>query len=202
MKTSLACSAWLISLVLAGCGQPGQQAQAPAAHPTSPTPTVGAQAVGSAPVVDDLRAEPISANVVDSAALSGQACSLDTVDGSYATQLKLSTGGSHSFRGWVASHLQQPAGRFEIVLVGTNDFAARANTGVARPDVAASLKNPKLVDAGFEASVDLGSVPAGHYAVRFLMQGNAGSYWCDTKKELVLQASVKDDAQSPVSTGV
>lgn len=167
------------TLVLTACGQSGQQS-------TNST----AQAPSSAEIATPVPAgsvQPVSAGDVNSAVLSGQACSLDAVDGDYAAQVSMDKGKPHVFRGWLENNQQKPAGKFRIVMVGANDFAIPAETGVPRPDVATALKNPALADSGFNLSVNLDSVPSGDYTVRFLMQTNGKAYWCDAKKSVVLK---------------
>lgn len=167
------------ALVLTACGQSGHQ-------PASST----VQAPSSAEITTPVPAgsvRPVSAGDVNSAALSGQACSLDAVDGDYAAQISLNKGKPHVFRGWLENNQQEPAGEFRIVMVGTQNFAIPAETGVPRPDVATVLKNPALENSGFNVSVDLGSLPSGDYTVRFLMQTGGDAYWCDAKKTLDLQ---------------
>jgi len=167
------------ALVLTACGQSGQQ-------PANST----IQAPSSAEITTPLPAgsvQPVSAGDVNSAALSGQACSLDAVDDDYAAQVSLDKGKPHVFRGWLENNQQKPAGRFRIVMVGAQDFAIPAETGVPRSDVATALKNPALEDSGFNVSVDLGSMPSGDYTVRFLMQTDGKMYWCDAKKNIMLK---------------
>ncbi|HKZ10549.1 MAG TPA: hypothetical protein VJL61_07570 [Rhodanobacteraceae bacterium] len=167
------------ALVLTACGQSGQQ-------PANSTTSAPASAEITTPVPAG-SVQPVPAGDVTSAALSGQACSLDAVDGDYAERVSLDKGKPHVFRGWLENNQQKPAGKFRIVMVGAQDFAVPAETGVSRPDVATTLKNPALEDSGFNASVDLGSMPSGDYSVRFLMQTDGKMYWCDAKKNVVLK---------------
>lgn len=179
MKKALALVSSLAVFALSACGQSGQQPASSTMQPSS-----SAEATAPAPAGS---VQPVPASEVNSASLSGQACSLDTIDGDYAAQVTLDKGKTHVFRGWLENDEQKPAGDFRIVLVGSQDYGMSAKTGVSRPDVAAGQNNPALTDAGFNASANLDSLPSGKYGIRFLMQTNDKTYWCDAKKSAVLK---------------
>lgn len=179
MNNKWALATPLAALVLAACGPSGQQS---ANSTTQPPPSAEATTPVPAGSVHS-----VLAGVVNSATLSGQACSLDSVDGNYAAQVTLSKGKAHVFRGWLENNQQKPAGEFQFVLAGTQDFGIPAATGVQRPDVASGQNNPALANAGFNFSVNLDSLPSGDYAIRFLMQTSGKTYWCDAKKTVVLK---------------
>lgn len=146
--------AGLAALALAACGQ------------TSQSPSVsapGSAPAASAPVAPEssASAQPIASAVVAGAKLFGQACSPDTIDGSYDARVTLDRTKPHAFRGWLENDRQKSPGKFQIVLVGNRDFAIEAHTGIARPDVAVSLKNPTLADAGSNVAASLQPVDAG-----------------------------------------
>lgn len=179
MNVKLAAVSLLAPFALAACGQSGQQPADSSALPPSPAAVAAPVPAGSV--------QPIPASVAASAELSGQACSLDTIDGNYAAQVSLDKSKPHAFRGWLENNLQKPPGAFQIVLVGAQDFGLPAKTGHPRPDVASGQNNPALADAGFDVSVSLDSLPSGKYAVRFLMQTDGKAYWCDARKSVVLE---------------
>lgn len=178
----------LAPLAMVACGQTSQSpsvsapVSAPVASGAAAAPAGAAQSPESSS-----NAQPIASATVAAAKLSGQACSLDTIDGSYDTRVTLDKGKLHTFRGWLENNQQKSAGGFQVVLVGDKDFAFDAHTGVARPDVASGQHNPALADAGFNVAVSLGSLPNGEYAVRYLMQASGTLYWCDVKKSVVLR---------------
>lgn len=163
---------------LAGCGQSGQQS----------TGTTGTQpsAEHTTPVTAS-SIQPVAAGVVSSAQLSGEPCSLDSVDGSYAARVPLSKSKPAIFRGWLESHQRHPAGSFSLVLIGKQAYGIPAKTGVDRPDVASGRNDPGLEAAGFNFSAILDVLPAGDYSVRFLMSEGGKAYWCDTKKTVILR---------------
>jgi len=166
------------ALVLTACGQSGQQPANSTVQAPSSAETTTLVPAGSV--------QPVSAGDVNSAALSGQACSLDAVDGDYAAQVSLDKGKPHVFRGWLETNQHKPAGAFRIVMVGARNFAFPAETAVPRPDVATALKNPALANSGFNVSVNLDSLPSGDYTVRLLMRTDGNAYWCDTKKSMII----------------
>lgn len=176
----------LAALALAACGETGQSPSATAAGPTAPA-SKSAAAVAAVQTDSSTSAQPIASSTVAAAVLSGQACSLDTIDNSYDAHVTLDKNRPHAFRGWLENDKQKPAGEFQIVLAGNKDFAIRAHTGNARPDVASALKNPALGTAGFNVSANLSSLLAGQYEIRLLMSAGAKAYWCDVKKTVRLK---------------
>lgn len=178
--------AGVAALALAACGQTSQSpsVSAPGSAPAASAPVSSADAT-VAPE-SSASAQPIASAVVAGAKLSGQACSLDTIEGSYDARVTLNRTKPHAFRGWLENDQQKAAGEFQIVLAGNEDFAIDAHTGIARPDVAASLHNPALADAGFNVAGNLDAVPVGEYRVQLLMQMNGNGRMCETKKSLTL----------------
>lgn len=176
MNNKVTMVALIGALALSACGQNGDQTPK-MAQPTEPEITTPASSAS---------VQPIATSVVTSAKLTGQSCSLDSIDGNYAARVQLAKGKAHVFRGWLESVQQKAAGAFDLVLVGNQDYSVAAETGVARPDVAKGENNPALATAGFNISVDLDSLPTGEYAVRFLMKSDNGAFWCDAKKGIVV----------------
>lgn len=177
----------LAALALAACGQTNQppptsaSASAPvASEPAAPVATTTAPESSAS-------AQPIASAIVADAKLSGQACSLDTIDGSYSTnRLTLARGQPHVFRGWVLDPGKQPPGAFSVVLKGTQDFAVATSTGQTRKDVSEYFKNPAALTAGFKVSADLSTVPVGDYRIIFLMQKSTDASFCDSGKDIVI----------------
>lgn len=163
------------ALVLAACGQSGQQATAPTQSAAS-TITAPTTAIAT----DDARS--LDSSVLTAAKPTGQPCSLDS-------EPQLQLGKSYVFRGWLLDPSRQPAGKFDVALVGNQDFAIAATTGFSRPDVGAYMKDPALAAAGFKFSTTIESVPVGGYEVRLLIKRGADVYACDTGKTLIVGRS-------------
>jgi len=137
-------------------------------------------------VVNEADVKPVTSDVFSSLKVSGQPCSLDSIDGDYASKLGLIKGETHVFRGWLANHVRVAAGKFELVLSsGERNFGIPVSTGTPRPDVAKGLHAPALASAGFNFSTTLSAIPPGDYQVRFLLAEEGGvAYWCDAKKTI------------------
>ncbi len=62
-------------------------------------------------------------------------------------------------------------------------------TEISAPEDILSQISPKiaLATAGFNFSVDLNTVSAGEYSLRFLMGSGNEAFWCDAKKSVVVQ---------------
>lgn len=172
MNKKLALVSSLAAFALAACGQSGQQATAPmqsaASAITAPTTAIP---------TDD--AQPLDSSVLAAAKPTEQPCSLDS-------EPQLQLGKPYVFRGWLLGPSRQPAGKFDVAMVGNQDFAIAATTGFSRPDVGAYMKDPALAAAGFEFSTTIESVPVGRYEVRLLIKRGADVYVCDTGKTLMV----------------
>lgn len=176
MNKKLAIPALIGVLALTACGQNGHQtgSSTQKAEPEATT------SISSASV------QPIANSALTAAKLTGQACSLDSVDGNYAVRVRLAKGTSHVLRGWLEDKQQKPAGSFHLILSGDKNFSVPATTGVARPDVASGQSNPALAKAGFNLSIDFETLPAGEYTVRFLMGSGDEASWCNAKKSIIV----------------
>lgn len=60
--------------------------------------------------------------------------------------MKLVSGKSHVFCGWLLNVAKQPAGQFSFVLKGFRNFSIPVSTGVASAGVADFFKNSALSD--------------------------------------------------------
>lgn len=159
-----------VSLLL-GCGRAGQQTSSPAAQ--SPTSTEAASIVSAASV------QVIPDGEVKSALWTKQPCSLDS-------DPNITVGKQNHLRGWFLGPSRQPAGKFSFVLLGEQDFAMLAETGVWRPDVGAYMKDKALSAAGYAFSSTFESVPKGSYDVRLMVKEGRDTYFCDTGKKLIV----------------
>ena len=172
------------ALLVAACS--GFDQPPPAQGTQASTDAQPATPVEGTTAVDESGVVPVTADAISSANLSGQPCSLDSIDGNFGPSVALEKGEPHVLRGWLASPGRAAAGKFELVLVSEGQgFGIPATTGTLRPDVAEGLQAPALADAGFNISTTLSSVPAGSYQARFLMAAEGGaSFWCDAGKTI------------------
>lgn len=167
----------IAALALVACGQGGNQTSGS----TQPKEAEATTPVVSASVL------PIANSAVTAAHLTGQPCSLDSIDGNYSERVQLTKDQSHVFRGWLEDSMQKPAGTFQLIFLGNKSFSVQAKTGGARPDVALGQSNSALETAGFSFSVNLNTIPTGEYSVRLLIGSRDGASWCDTRKSVLVQ---------------
>lgn len=175
-KSILAVTA-IASLILVGC----RERAASTADAAGSTEQVRQEQVAASP--SEATASPMDASLLAAASWTRHACSLDMVDRG-PPDASLAKGTRHSFEGYVLDQSGQPAGAFSLVLKGAQTLAFPVTTGKSRPDVAEYFKNPSLASAGFEFSNTLASVPAGKYAVWYLIDRDSEKFFCDTGKSI------------------
>lgn len=171
---------------LAGCGNNEQQ---------TPSGVHGNMVSTSSPAVPELttavaedKIQSLGPDVLAAAQSTNAPCSLDSIDGNYfKDQVKLASGKSHVFRGWLLDEAKRPAGNFSFVLKGPHDYAIPTTTGVVRNDVGDYLKDPVLSGAGFNFSTTLTSLLAGEYHVTFVVQRDQKAYFCDSGKTFTVE---------------
>lgn len=171
---------------LAGCGKNDQQAPSGVQDNVVSTKNPAASEVTMAVAEDKI--QPLGSDVLAAAQSTNAACSLDSVDENYFKgQVKLTSGRSHVFRGWLLDETRHPAGNFSFVLKGMHNYAISAKTGVVRNDVGDYFKDPTLSDAGFNFSTTLTSISAGEYRVTFVIQRDQKAYFCDSGKTFTVE---------------
>lgn len=173
-------------LTLAGCGNNEQQ---------TPPNVQGNVASTSSPAVPEVttavaedKIQSLGPDVLASAQSTDAPCSLDSIDGNYfKDQVKLASGKSHVFRGWLLDETRHPAGNFSFVLKGPHNYAIPTKTGVVRNDVGDYFKDSALSDTGFNFSTTLASISAGEYHVTFVIQRDQKAYFCDSGKTFIVE---------------
>lgn len=116
-------------------------------------------------------------------------CQLDIVSGQPATpQVNVRREAGVALEGWVFENGQPQIAKLSVILVqGTDAYAAKANGGLARPDVAQAFGIPELGNTGFSTMTDLINVPAGQYALWVANGSSATDKACDLKVILNLE---------------
>ncbi len=168
--------ALLGAVAMTSCGQSAQQQDVTSSGEAQSKSMPVVASSGSPHVIDP--------SVIASAKPTGQPCSLDSIDDSYAKQVVVAAGKPHVFRGWLLNASRQPAGKFSLILEGTQAFAIAAHTGASRPDVGTYLGEPKLSGAGFEFESSLAKIPVGNYKLMLLINDGGRVYSCEIGKEL------------------
>lgn len=114
-------------------------------------------------------------------------CSIDKVNGKpgSAQPVPVVIGGDVEFRGWVTNPQKQTPPSFAVILSnGDKAYALRAETGLARPDVAKALGTSELANAGYAISAKLDNIEPGLYQVSLLQDTNSTVSRCTTKIKL------------------
>lgn len=179
------------AVALAGCSQ---QSPEPATSPTSPAVTTAPTEeqkplqTESAPLtVETTRVTEQDPAVLAGATWTAKQCALTTGEGS--NKLVAATNGPTRLSGYFIDPTDKPAGEFQIILKGgSKNYQIPAKTGWDRADVAEFFKIPDLAVSGYDVSVSLSpSVPAGKYAVDFMLDREGAKYFCESGKTLIVE---------------
>lgn len=115
-------------------------------------------------------------------------CNLDSVsDQPASAEIRLPKLAHAVFGGWAfgAAAADEAAA---IVLTGpAGSFAAKADVGGARPDVAQAYDAPQELNSGFNAIVDISAVQPGEYALWFTRGNGETEMACDLKAKVVIE---------------
>lgn len=187
MKIQLTAAALAIALV--GCNSP----TAPAATdtPTVVIPAPGDSAVTPPPVtepamvIDDASITELDPAVLAEASWTAKPCALSSEQD--AKDIVAARGVPFVMEGYMVDPSNVPAGEFDVVLKGAEQFRIPVKTGWQRQDVADFFKVPALVESGFLFSTTFGGVPAGRYDVDFVVEREGVNYFCESGKTLTLQ---------------
>lgn len=118
---------------------------------------------------------------------AGSSWSRKPCDLEIAPEQAVQRGRALLLRGFVVAPSDRSPGDFDIVLAGpARAYRFAATTGVARPDVATSLHNPRLGMSGFRAGIAFTGVEAGRYAVEFHGTEGGRGWFCESGKTLVV----------------
>ena len=170
-----------IVLALTGCGSPDKPSAPPAA-PATPAPKASASA---APPTYIKPTQDRPAGIP--AALAGvESCFLDAVNDIPAQDANAVPDKSKvKLLGW-AGNLAKGSSPQEVWIefYGAGTAYIKALRDVKRPDVASAFKAPGLVDAGWQAFVDLSALPSGVYKIRVTMPDGQQGSTCETKRTI------------------
>ncbi|WP_155274003.1 hypothetical protein [Xanthomonas arboricola] len=101
-------------------------------------------------------------------------CALDAIDGKPASLSHIKAGEAALFAGWMAtSDDQLPTDALLVLQSGPLIYASAIHSGGKRPDVAAALNSPKLIDSGYNVEVSLASVRPGTYQASIIYGGSS-----------------------------
>lgn len=150
-----------------------RNSEAPVAAPTGST--------ASSPAVQYSRGEVTRPADLPKELLSSTSCSIDRVNNApRQAENKVDDKSKIQLNGWAANlATTTPPGPLTIELDGPSQVFVTAQRSIKRADVADAHHNPLLVDAGWEAHIDLSGAAPGKYRVRLLESLGAGSTACD-----------------------
>lgn len=112
-------------------------------------------------------------------------CSLDAINESPAQENnRINNKSQVTLAGW-AANVPDGVAATEIWLEfsGLKNFYLKAAVKEQRPDVASYFNKPAMLDSGWKAFADLGTLSAGDYKVRILMPGKGMYLVWDTKRQ-------------------
>lgn len=117
-------------------------------------------------------------------------CAIDRVNGQLAAgaTVTVTQRGAIRIVGWTSDAQRSVPAAFRVLLVGNDTHGVGATAGLARADVARSLRAEGLANAGFDVTAALGDVPPGEYAVALAAEGAAGPEVCPTRTRIVVAA--------------
>lgn len=185
LSANLLAGAILIS-ILSACNSGEKQAgtDPAAAVPTAPTAPAETPAPAPAPVQG--LAVPFAEEVLTIPV--GGYCSLDAVNGNAVANGRVEWRRSVPavVGGWTTDQANAvPADPILVVHNESGRYVIPLSTGLARPDVAAALKNPALENAGYESPADLRDVPVGSYDLSIVTSAD-GRHRCPLNVVLAL----------------
>jgi hypothetical protein len=167
---------------LASAADPGKPAPSPLAKlvPSTPEKTVPPALQSMAPV---------------------EGCSLDQIAGHPAeASNQLGSGDALLFTGWAADANGSVPPVVILEFAGAARYFAPAARITKRPDVAAALKHPELVDSGYDALLSFAGVAPGTYSVKVDTVSASGVVLqCDTRRKIELKRAPGDGVRSAAS---
>ena len=126
--------------------------------------------------------------------LSGGNCNVEMInDTMIAKEAVISKKGKITLVGWAAD-LQSGSVPARVIVQfstadGKHDFYGTARRLTKRPDVARAFNNPLFENAGYDLTVDIGTMPAGQYAIKIIQIAEKKAIVCDAKKRLSVPQS-------------
>lgn len=115
----------------------------------------------------------------------GGHCQLDSLNGSGSPTNEATVGQKLSGGGWmIDAGAQVPASATLVLATQAAKYGMQLLPGGARPDVAATLKNPAFETAGFNFEADTAGVAAGEYEIYIVF---ADGKSCSVNKKIVLK---------------
>lgn len=107
-------------------------------------------------------------------------CLLDQINNHTAgNSASVESGSIATFRGWAGDGRGRAAGKFALVLKGTeHSWYAPATTGEARPDIVRALHSDDMTTSGFNFAASLAGVAPGGYAL-YLFKADDPEATCD-----------------------
>lgn len=121
--------------------------------------------------------------------ITSSSCSFDRFDGLARETVSVVKDKSKvNLNGWMGNPASTGApGPIVLEMDGPSKFYFAGKRSLKRPDVAAALKKPVLVDSGWESNVDLSAVPPGSYKLHLIMLDEQSGSVCDPNGTIVVK---------------
>lgn len=170
---------------------PAPETTAPAAEPAPPEPTIApTPPVPAAPLLKTF--QQLTAEQVLEPLTPSNLCNLEFLGDALFVGQDLSTSDQQaSFAGWVGDEKTRalpanPSLRLEVDGDKTRVWEAPLALGLKREDVATTLNEPGVVDAGFREAFSLAGLSPGRYHLFISYQSSGVRYACDSGRFVVL----------------
>jgi hypothetical protein len=115
---------------------------------------------------------------------STNTCSLDAISGTAPPIVNAKPDQELTFSGWTSTKEITVPDKILIVLAGAQTYGVQGAAGVARNDVAQTLKAPALATSGFNVTTSLVGVAPGNYKISVLYASPQNLVACATSAEI------------------
>lgn len=144
-----------------------------------------------APIISEqnyVKASEVKPAFISNQLVAVELCSLDAINESPAQEGNHINNKQVTLAGW-AANVPKGVSANEIWLEfsGPKNFYIKAAVREQRPDVANHFNKPAMLDSGWKAFADLGTLSTGEYKVRILMPDTGSYLVCDTKRQLRIE---------------
>lgn len=182
----------LSAVVVAACitGLSGCNSESNSVAVPSPSPEQG-----TSPVQDTASVQPHgvpAARIIQDfqpSARGSLKCNLDTVSGHPGgSPVTLDKTTPAVFGGWEFGQGNADLGASVVLSSAAGSYAAAAEVGGSRPDVAQAFGEEDAANSGFNAIIDLNNLPAGEYSTWFTRGEGEAAMTCDLKTKIVVKA--------------
>lgn len=178
----------LIALVLsAGCSDKND-----ATAPATPTTAAAPAAHGPAPVINSVLAKEAPSELKGSPFETAGKCSIDVVNSAMlgsAPEFNVNRADGFNVDGWALDETNTAIAPVVVLQLakGEEHYYALLGRHGGRDDLIKAFGKPDFANAGYAASVDIASLPAGQYEVSVIQKNAEKNMVCSTNRKMNLQ---------------